>query len=187
MSLTRVLGIAKPMPGAAEPPSSGSVAASVGMPMTRPSMSASAPPELPGLIAALVWIIVGSATPFPSETPCRKALTIPSVTLDRSPNGFPIAIAKSPISSLFDRERRRYQMRTGDMDDGEVVGCEPADELGAVGVRSGGDRERPGVTRADHVVVRDDVAVRVEDDARAEPRGGLDLDDRRRELGARPP
>ena len=88
--------MAKPMPGAAAPPSSGSVAASVGIPITRPSRSASAPPEFPGLIAALVWIISGSATPFPSETPCRKALTIPSVTLERRPSGFPIAIAKSP-------------------------------------------------------------------------------------------
>src|SRR5438067_5271856 len=34
-----------------------------------------------------------------SETPCRKALTIPSVTLDRSPNGLPIAIATFPTSS----------------------------------------------------------------------------------------
>ena len=63
-----VLGIAKPIPGA-RPPSSGSVAASVGIPITRPWRSASAPPELPGLIAALVWIISGSAMPFPSETP----------------------------------------------------------------------------------------------------------------------
>jgi hypothetical protein len=102
MSLTRLLGIAKPMPGAAVPPSSGSVAARVGIPITRPWRSASAPPELPGLIAALVWIISGSATPFPSETPWRKALTMPSVTLERSPNGLPIAIAKSPTSSLLE-------------------------------------------------------------------------------------
>jgi hypothetical protein len=53
MSLTRLLGIAKPMPGAL-PPNCGSVAASVGIPITRPWMSTSAPPELPGLIAALV-------------------------------------------------------------------------------------------------------------------------------------
>ena len=102
MSRTRLLGIAKPMPGAAVPPSSGSVAARVGIPITRPCRSASAPPELPGLIAALVWITSGSATPFPSETPWRKALTMPSVTLERSPSGLPIAMAKSPTSSLLE-------------------------------------------------------------------------------------
>ena len=74
----------------------------MGIPITRPWRSASAPPELPGLIAALVWIISGSATPFPSETPWRKALTMPSVTLERSPSGLPIAIAKSPTSSLLE-------------------------------------------------------------------------------------
>ena len=42
-------------PGAGAPPASGFTAASVGIPTTRPSRSASAPPELPGLIGALVW------------------------------------------------------------------------------------------------------------------------------------
>src|SRR4051812_333727 len=45
-------GIAKPIPAAWPPPSCGSTAARVGMPMTRPARSTSAPPELPGLIAA---------------------------------------------------------------------------------------------------------------------------------------
>ncbi len=61
MSSTRSLGMANPMPGAL-PPSWGSVAASVGIPIARPSLSTSAPPELPGLIAALVWITDGSVT-----------------------------------------------------------------------------------------------------------------------------
>ena len=83
------------MPGAL-PPSSGSVAARVGIPITRPSTSTSAPPELPGLIAALVWITDGNVTPLGSCIPWRNALTIPFVTLDRSPSGLPIAIVRSP-------------------------------------------------------------------------------------------
>ena len=54
------------------------------------------------MIAALVWITSGSATPFPSETPWRKALTMPSVTLERSPSGLPIAIARSPTWSALE-------------------------------------------------------------------------------------
>jgi len=50
------LGIANPMPGACALPNSGSVAASVGIPMTVSRRSTSAPPEFPELIAALVWI-----------------------------------------------------------------------------------------------------------------------------------
>jgi hypothetical protein len=57
---------------------------------------------LPGFIAALVWIMSGRAMPFPSETPWRNALTMPSVTLERRPSGFPIAIAKFPTSSLLE-------------------------------------------------------------------------------------
>jgi len=45
-------------------------------------MSTSAPPELPGLIAALVWIMDGNVTLLSSCTASRNALTIPSVKLD---------------------------------------------------------------------------------------------------------
>src|SRR3954447_7686899 len=101
MSLTTLLGIAKPMPGALPPPSWGSVAPRVGIPITLPWMSTRAPPELPGLIAALVWITDGNVTLPPSSgTASRKALTIPSVTLDCSPSGLPIAIARSPTFSI---------------------------------------------------------------------------------------
>ena len=99
MFVTTLDGIANPMPAAA-PPSCGSAAASVGMPITAPRMSVSAPPELPGLIGALVWIAFGSTTPFPSGSARLSALTMPSVKLEESPSGLPIAIAMSPIRSL---------------------------------------------------------------------------------------
>jgi hypothetical protein len=52
--------MAKPMP-CAWPPPRGLTAASIGMPITRPLVVTSAPPLLPGLIGALVWIASGSA------------------------------------------------------------------------------------------------------------------------------
>jgi hypothetical protein len=62
------LGMAKPMPTAGVLPNSGSSAARVGTPTTLPETSTSAPPELPGLISALVWMTFDSVTPLPSLT-----------------------------------------------------------------------------------------------------------------------
>src|SRR5581483_5160002 len=78
-------------------------------------------------------------------------------------------------------ERRRPQLAAVHLDDGEIVLRERADELRRqllAGRRGDGEAREA----ADDVVVGDDVAVRVEDDARAEPRWGADLDDRRRHL-----
>ena len=79
-------------PGAA-PPSSGSEAASVGMPITAPVRSTSAPPLLPGLIGALVWITAGSATPPPSGT----------VRLDRADDA--LGHARAQAERVADGER----------------------------------------------------------------------------------
>src|SRR6478672_11813676 len=96
---TVLASMAKPIPGASLAPICGSSAASVGMPITRPDRSTSAPPELPGLIAALVWMADERVTPSPSGTLRPTAETMPSVTLERSPSGFPRASAMSPTSS----------------------------------------------------------------------------------------
>jgi diacylglycerol O-acyltransferase / wax synthase len=82
MLATVSLGIAKPIPAAA-PPSCGLVAASVGMPITCPARFTRAPPLLPGLMAALVWIALVSTAelPCPSETVRPVAETMPSVTV----------------------------------------------------------------------------------------------------------
>src|SRR6266566_8315943 len=72
----------------------------VGIPTTCPSRSTSAPPLLPGLIGALVWITFGSEAPPGSVTVRPTALTIPSVTLLCSPSGLPMAITMSPTTSF---------------------------------------------------------------------------------------
>ena len=64
------------------------------MPTSRPSPSTSAPPELPGLIAASVWMkfsIVDSPSWLRSS-----ALTMPEVTVSPTLNGLPMASTGSP-------------------------------------------------------------------------------------------
>ena len=71
-------------------------------PITRPLPSSSGPPELPGLIAASVWIAsaigksLGAVIVRPSEE------TMPVVTVPSRPNGEPIAIVWSPGSSAVE-------------------------------------------------------------------------------------
>ena len=70
--------------------------------MTRPDMSSSGPPELPGLIAASVWIALmkdwSPASP-PAVTGRFRALTMPLVTVLSRPSGAPTAITGSPTTT----------------------------------------------------------------------------------------
>ena len=60
------------------------------MPMTLPRESTSGPPELPGLMAASVWMNVSP----PSVRPGRlTAEMTPVVTVRSSPSGLPTAMA----------------------------------------------------------------------------------------------
>jgi hypothetical protein len=70
------------------------------MPRMRPAASTSAPPELPGLMAASVWMRSTSATPCAGVTVRPSALTMPEVTLPSSPNGEPIATTGSPTAGV---------------------------------------------------------------------------------------
>ena len=75
------------------------------IPITCPSMLIKAPPELPGLIAASVWIAfveIVSPSSFVMVTVRLRLETIPCVTeLAYSvPSGLPIAIAVSPTVNL---------------------------------------------------------------------------------------
>ena len=79
-------GTAKPMPTL--PPAGPMIA--LLMPINSPRRFTRAPPELPGLIDASVWM--KSSKPS-GESPLRpSALTIPDVTVCPMPNGLPIAI-----------------------------------------------------------------------------------------------
>jgi hypothetical protein len=104
ISVTMLEGMANPIPGAA-PPSCWSVAASVGIPTTWAARLTRAPPLLPGLIAAEVWITSGKVAPgdpLPcgSDTVRPTAETIPSVTLLARPSGLPMASTMSPTRSF---------------------------------------------------------------------------------------
>src|SRR5687767_5585501 len=72
------------------------------MPTTWPCMLTSGPPELPGLIAASVWMAFSTvacelrASP-PAETGRFTELTMPEVTVPDSSNGEPIATTPWPI------------------------------------------------------------------------------------------
>ena len=67
------------------------------MPIRLPLTSVSAPPELPGLIAASVWMKFSKVL-MPSWLR-PSALTMPLVTVWPTPNGLPIASTLSPTSS----------------------------------------------------------------------------------------
>jgi hypothetical protein len=92
-AFTMLTGIAKPMPS--EPPVR--VKMAVLIPTSLPSMSISAPPELPGLIAASVWM-KERKSPGPILVLAR-AETMPLVTVWPTPKGLPTARTKSPTSS----------------------------------------------------------------------------------------
>ncbi len=66
-------------------------------PMTSPLMLARAPPELPGLMAASVWIML-TATSASFSRGRSTALTTPEVTVPLSPNGLPMATATEPTA-----------------------------------------------------------------------------------------
>ena len=108
-------------PGAPE----ATVAIALLMPMTSPAPLTSAPPELPGLIAASVWMAsmtVASSWVEPVATARPVALMIPSVTVLDSPSGAPIATAMSPTCTLseFGEGGRGEPAGAVQLDDGEV-------------------------------------------------------------------
>ena len=73
------------------------------MPIRRPALSNSGPPELPGLIAASVWItfLIGRCVTDWISRPV--ALTMPFVSVWSRPNGLPMANADWPTCKSADR------------------------------------------------------------------------------------
>lgn len=74
-----------------------------GEPTTSPRRLTSAPPLLPGLRAALVWITFRRTAPAASSTVRPSALMMPSVTELRSPSGLPMRDCCSCASALGSR------------------------------------------------------------------------------------
>ena len=76
------------------------------MPITRPRASSSGPPELPGLIAASVWIALPISKRV-SDSMLRSTAEITPIESDwLSPNGLPIAATGSPTSMLLELPSR---------------------------------------------------------------------------------
>ena len=108
ISFATLMGTEKPTPAfACAPP----VTIRVLMPTTSPRVLMSGPPELPGLMAASVWII---PTEVPRTDPSGRSRptndTTPTVTLLPPPgrsNGLPTAMTHSPTSVLSESPRGR--------------------------------------------------------------------------------
>ena len=109
-------------------------------PTSSPFMLTSAPPELPGLIAASVWI--ASSTVFwfcaspPAATGRLSALTMPVVTVPSRPSGEPIGddvLADPQIAGRTERDGRQP---------GGPVGLHDRDVTAGIGADH---RERRGV------------------------------------------
>src|SRR6478609_1346774 len=112
IGITSSMGIAKPRPiePDADWPPSGDCDAAVRieelMPITAPVRSTSGPPELPGLMAASVWmagyVVELPWSSEPTLTGRSRALTMPLVTVASRPNGDPMATTLSPTPRLAD-------------------------------------------------------------------------------------
>ena len=94
--LTTSTGTAKPTPS--PPPDWLSICWL--MPITRPSGPTSGPPELPGLIAASVWIAPAIWKSVSDATERLTALTTPTESDCCCPNGEPIAATGWPTETF---------------------------------------------------------------------------------------
>ena len=154
-ALTRFTGIAKPIP--IEPPLRVKIA--VLIPTSAPSRVTRAPPELPGLIAASVWM--NDRSEPPSGVLRATAETMPLVTVWPMPNGLPIASTRSPTSSRSESPSGSVGSAVGlDVQEREVGGLVGADQLGPE-LAPIGQHHHDLVGILDHVVIGDDQTVGV--------------------------
>ena len=100
-------------------------------------MSSSGPPELPGLIAASVWMALmkEDSLPSPGVTGRLSALTMPVVTVWSRPSGAPTAMTWSPTTTLSDAPSvRGFRSVRFDLEHGEVVARVAPDDGRLLGV-----------------------------------------------------
>ena len=143
--LAKFDGMANPMPILPdwERSADGKLAIEELMPTSSPLALTSAPPELPGLIAALVWMALVTTTPDEESydpntssessrlmvvTGRLRALMMPVVTDPDSPSGLPTAMTGAPTVSLLELanlpgtgQTTLYNGRTGDPFDRPVT------------------------------------------------------------------
>ena len=99
---TKADGMANPMPF--DPPDR--VRIEVFTPIRSPLISISAPPELPGLIGASVWMKYPRALPVAVPDRARPD-TMPLLTVWPTPKGLPMASTSSPTSTVSLSRNRR--------------------------------------------------------------------------------
>ena len=166
--LTVAAGTAKPMP-TLPPDASPPVAICELTPITLPVASSSGPPELPGLIAASVWMTSSIAKPLGAVMRRCSADTTPVVSVRSRPNGLPIATVGSPTRTAPESpsvERVELDLLGVDGQHREVG-------VGVLADHARGDRAMVGERHADvergrhHVGVGEDVALVVEHEAGA--------------------
>ena len=140
-------------------------------PISRPALSSSGPPELPGLMAASVWMtsLMGR---FVTDWISRpRALMTPVVSVWSRPNGLPMAKTFWPTCRSAELPTAMgQQLAPGgvDVQHGEVLVGVGADQRRSVGgVVGQRDTSAQAWRVLDDVEVGDDVAVLVPDEARA--------------------
>ena len=134
------------------------------MPMTRPSTSTSGPPELPGLIAASVWIASTSVSVPAMCTVRPRPETMPEVTVGLPGDSERVADRDDGVADLQGvgvAELHRRETGAVDLDDGEVLGAVLADDASAHGRRRRSSVTTSCVAGGGRLGVRD---VRVGDD-----------------------
>ena len=144
------------------------------IPITSPAASISGPPELPGLIAASVWITLSIEKPLGAWIWRCSAETMPVVTVRSSPNGLPIATTGSPTCDAW----RSHPAAAGGGDppaastlsSATSVERVLADHLGRATVLSSPSVTSTLLGAVDDVGVGEDVAVVVDHEARSRSR-----------------
>ena len=155
------------------------------IPITSPREFSSGPPELPGLIAASVWMIPLIIRPFLALNDRSRLLTIPEVRVRSSPNGLPRARIFWPTMTF--EESPNF---TGTSFSAGTWILKTATSLArsAPMTRASWAEPSKSLTRTESaswidVEIRQDVAHLVEDESRAAARGASH---RRRSRALRP-
>ena len=143
-------------------------------PITLPSRLSSGPPELPWLIAESVWIESSIANPLGEVIWRWSALTMPLVTVSLESEGAADryhSVTDGECARVAQRDRLQERCRCAvDPDDREVGGGVRADDRRLVGRRRSRSVTVIDCGAGDDVLVGDDVARVVVDEA-----GGLRL------------